>query len=132
MSRIRKQENIPRVESAHVVVAFHAAIHDGSIALKSDRLGSPFMIHIVREAPHALVNLSELHGSAGIVPDGVHEGLVEIAVIKENVRIVVPSVKMALNRPNRLNDAIQLLVPCEDNECTVHLLSLVWLWLQAS
>lgn len=77
------------------------------------------MIDPVRETPHGVVNLAELHRSTGIVLYGGLELLVEVAIVQKNIWIMVPTVEVPFNRLERLDNAIQLLISCEDDKSGV-------------
>lgn len=111
--------DLPRVESAHGVVALQSTIHDSSVALLRDALLGDLGINPFREAPHLGANLAKLNGSRGVILDGVLECLVEVAIVQENVGIMVPTVEMALDRLDGLDDSIKLLVPRQNNKSTI-------------
>lgn len=90
--------NSPRVESAHGVIAFQSTIHDSCVALLRDALFGHLRIDPFGEAPHFRADLAKLDGGGGIVLDSVLEGLIEVAIVQENVRVVVPAVEVALDR----------------------------------
>lgn len=104
-----------------MMVALHSTIHDGSVSLLPDTFLGHLVVDPVRETPHAAFDLAELHGGAGVVLDGGHEVLVEVAIVQKNVRVVIPAVEVPFNRLERLNDTIQLLVSCENDEGSVGL-----------
>jgi len=106
----------PGIESTHVVITLHAAIHDGSIALFPDALFCNIDIDPVGIAPHAGINLSKLDGRAGVVPDGLDEGGIEVSIVQEDVWVVKPPVKVSLHRLYRLQDTLQLFISCEYDE----------------
>lgn len=71
----------PRVKPAHVVIAFHATIHNGSISLLPNAFLCNFMVNPVGITPHGLVDLAKLNWGAGIVGDRVLELIVEVTII---------------------------------------------------
>lgn len=111
--------DIPRVEAAHVVITLHATIHDGGITLLSDALLGNFVVDPVGEAPHGVINFTELDIPAGVVHDGVFEVLVKVAVVQEDVGVVPPPVEMTLNGLDGLDDAVKLLISGKDNKSGV-------------
>lgn len=98
------------------MVAFHAAVHDGIIALLVDALLGHLGIDPVGIPPHVRTDPAELDRRRGVVPDRVHEGLVEVYVVQEDVRVMIPAVEVALDRLHRLDHAVEFLVPREDDE----------------
>ena len=108
--------HIPRVESAHGVVTFHATVHDRGVTLLGDTLLRDLGVDPVRETPHVRANLAELDGSRGVVLDGVLEGVVEVAIVQEDVRVVIPAVEVALDGLDGLDDTVQLLVSGENDK----------------
>lgn len=86
-----------RVEATHVVVAFHAAVHNGLITLLSDAFACNFLVDPVRISPHTRVNLPKLDRRACVIGDSFFERRVEIAVIQEDVRVMEPAIEVALN-----------------------------------
>lgn len=117
--------NIPRVKSAHGVIRLHATVHNSSITLLGNALLRDSWIYPVWETPHAGIDLSELNGSAGVIHDGLLEVVVEVAVVQEDVRVMVPSVEVTLNGLNGLEDTVELLVSGQHNE------GCVCLWFRA-
>lgn len=111
-----ESQDIPRVESAHGVVTFHATVHDSSITLLGDTLLGDLGVNPVRETPHVRANLAELDGSRSVVLDSVLEGVVEVAIVQKDVGVVVPAVEVALDGLDGLDDTVQLLVSREDDE----------------
>lgn len=112
-------EHPPRVESAHMVITLHSSIHDRSITLFSDTLFGNFMVHPVRVTPHGAIDLAKFHRGAGVVFDGFLEHIIKVAVIQKDIRIIKPPVKVPLNRLERLNNTIQLLIPGQNDERSV-------------
>ena len=94
------------VEAAHVVVAFHAAVHDGLIALFAGSFLRDVGVGPVRVAPVVGGDFAEFDGGGGGVPDGFFEGRVEVAVVEEDVGVVEPAVEMALDALDALDHAI--------------------------
>ena len=116
-----------RVESAHGVVRFHSTIHDSCITLLRNTLLGDLWIYPVWETPHAGINLSKLNRGASIVGDCLLEVFVKVAVVQENIWVMVPSVEMALNGLDGLQDTLKLLVSGQNDESSVCLwLSSVW------
>lgn len=106
----------PRVEATHEVVALHATIHDGSIALLGNALLCNFFIDPVRKAPCARLNLAKLDGGRGIVSHSLLEVVVEVGVVEEDVRVVVPPVEVALDGLDGLDHSVNLLVAGQDDK----------------
>ena len=114
-----------------MVIALHAAVHDCCIPLLTDALSRNVRIDPVWEAPHRRIDLTKLHGRAGVVLYRVLESIAEIAVIEKHVRIVEPPVEMSFDGLDRLNDTLQLLVSRENDERSVGARS-IHLWVQTS
>lgn len=112
----RKTSHVPRVEPAHVVITLHTTVHDSSVALFPDAFLGDLVVNPIWETPHGVVNLAEFHGSASVILDGGHELLVEVTIVQENVRVVVPAVEVTLNRLERLDHTVQLLVPRQNDK----------------
>lgn len=93
----RRQTNKPRVKPAHGMITFHASVHDRSVSLFGNAFPSDFGIDPVWESPHAGVNLSELYWRTRIVRYRLLECRVEVAIVEEDVRVVIPSIEMTLN-----------------------------------
>lgn len=98
------------------MIALHATIHNRGISLLGNALLCNLWIYPIRETPHAWVNLTKLDRGAGVVHDCILEGRVELAVIEEDVWIVIPSVEMTLDRLDRLNDTVQLLISRQNDK----------------
>ena len=98
------------------MITLHATVHDGGVTLLRDAFSCHVVIDPIWIAPHAGINLPKLYRSAGVIGHVVLEGLFEIAVVKEHIWVVEPSVKVSLYRLDRLYDAIYLFIPCENNE----------------
>lgn len=73
--------DIPRVESAHMMIALHTTIHDSSVTLLSNSLSGNFMIYPIWISPHGLIDLTKLNGGTCIVLDGVFELLVKVSIV---------------------------------------------------
>ena len=101
------------------MIALHSTVHDQRVALFPNALLGNIVIRPVRETPHGAVNLAEFSVSAGIVSDRVLEFLVEIRVVQEDIGIIVPAVEMPLDRLDRLNHALDFLIPSQDNKRSV-------------
>ena len=110
---------IPRVEPAHMVVTFHTAVHDSRIPLFADPFSRNVRIDPVWKSPHRRIYLTKLHGCAGVVLNRVLELVAKIAIVEEDVGIVEPSVEMPFDGLDRLNDSLQLFIPCQDDKCSV-------------
>ena len=115
------RKNIPGVESTHGVVRFHATVHNSSITLLGDTLLRNSWVYPVGEAPHAGINLSKLNSSTGVVHDGLLEVVVEVAIVQEDVWVMIPPVEVALNGLDGLEDTVKLLVSGQHNEGCVRL-----------
>ena len=114
-----EKSNIPRIEPAHGVVALKTTVHDSSIALLGDTLFPHLWIKPVRVSPHVMIDFAKLHRAGRVVLDRVLEGRVELSIIEEDIRVVIPAVEVALDRLDGLDDAVQLLVSGEDHEGAV-------------
>lgn len=101
------------------MIALEAAVHDGGVALLRDTFLGDLGVDPVGEAPHVGADLAKLNGGGRVVLDGVLEGLVEVAIVEEDVGVVVPAIEVALDGLDGLDDTIQLLVPGQDDKGTV-------------
>lgn len=115
----RQKKDSPRIEPAHGMVTFQTTVHDGSITLLGNALLGDLGVDPVGEPPHIRTDLAKFNRGRGIVLDGIFEGLVEVAIVEEDIWVVVPAVEVTLNGLDRLNDTFQLLVSGEDNEGAV-------------
>lgn len=98
------------------MVTLKSTVHDSSVTLLRDALLGDLGIDPFRKAPHLGANLTKLDGSRGVVLDSILECLVEVAIVQEDVGVMVPAVEVALDRLDGLNDTIKLLVSCQNNE----------------
>lgn len=89
-----------------MVVALHASVHDGGVTLFPNTLLGDFMINPVGITPHRLINLAKLNGGAGVVLDRRLEGVIEITIVQEDVRVVEPAVEVSFNGLERLNNSV--------------------------
>lgn len=101
------------------MVALHATVHDGTVTLLGDTLFGDLGIDPVGESPHVGADLAKLDGTRGVVANRLLEGLVEVAVVEEDVGVVVPAVEVALEGANGLDDTIELLVSGENDKGSV-------------
>ncbi len=79
------------------MVAFHAAVHDGIIALLLYSFLGNFMVYPVRIAPHTGVDFPKLHLTTRVVLYRLFECLIEDPIVKEDVGIMKPVVEMPLD-----------------------------------
>lgn len=98
------------------MVAFHSTVHDGSIALLPDALFGNLMVNPIGESPHGVVNLAKFNFRTGVVLDRRLEILVEVAIVEENIGVVPPPVEVSLNRLERFDHTIQLLISSKDDK----------------
>jgi len=98
------------------MIALQPAIHDGIITLFGDTLLGHLGINPVGVPPHIGADLAELDRAAGVVADSLLEVVIEVAVVQEDVGVVVPAVKVAFNGLERLDDAVELLVARQHDE----------------
>lgn len=54
-----------------------------------------------------------------MVPDGVHESLVEIAIVEEGVWIVVPVIEVSLHRLDRFYHSFQFLIASKNDKGSI-------------
>lgn len=101
------------------MVALQSTVHDSSVTLLRNALLGDLGIDPFREAPHLGANLAKLDGGRGVIFDGVLECLVEVAIVQEHVRIMIPAVEVALDRLDGLDDSIKLLVSRQNNKSTI-------------
>ncbi len=86
-----------RVETAHVMVTFHAAVHNGLITLLPDAFACNFLVDPVRISPHTRIDLPKFDRRACVIGNGFFERRVEIAVVEEDVGVVEPAIEVTLN-----------------------------------
>lgn len=103
-----------------MMITGHTTVHDGAIALLRDGLGGLIGVNPLGKAPHALVDLAKLNGSRSVVLDGLHEGRIEVAIVQEDVGVMIPAIEVALNRPDRLDNTFEFFVAGKDNERGIH------------
>lgn len=101
------------------MVALQATVHDGGVSLLRDTLLGDLGVDPFGKAPHLRADLAKFHRGGGVVLDGVLECLVEVAIVQEDVGVVVPPVEVALDRLDGLNDTVQLLISGQDDESAV-------------
>lgn len=101
------------------MVAFQSTIHDSGIALFCDAFLCSLVVNPVRETPHIGTNSAKLDGSGGMVANCLFEMVVELAVVEEYVRVMVPSVEVTFHRLQRLNHTVQFLVSGQNNEGSI-------------
>jgi hypothetical protein len=98
------------------MITLHTTVHDGGITLLSNPLLGDLRVNPVRETPHGVINFAEFNRSAGIVLHGSLEVIVEVAVVQEDIGVVIPAVEMTLDGLERLDHTIQFLVSGENDE----------------
>jgi hypothetical protein len=98
------------------MIALHAAIHDGIIALLCDALLRDGWVHPFWESPVACWYLAPLDRCACVIQHRLFERLVEDSVVQEDVWVVVPPIEVSLNRLDRLYYTFQFLIPRQDYE----------------
>lgn len=98
------------------MVTFHASVHDGCVALLPDSFPQDLVVGPIGESPHAFVDLAELTGPAGIIRDRVLERFVEVTVVQEDIRVVIPPVEVPFDRLHRLDNTVQFLVSRQNDE----------------
>ncbi len=111
--------NSPRIESTHMVVTFHASVHDCGVSLFPNTFSCNFVVHPVRITPHGRIDLAKLDRRTCVIGDGMFETIAEVAIIQKHVRIMEPSVEMSFYRFERLYDTFQFFVPCQHYEGAV-------------
>jgi hypothetical protein len=94
LSMVDGDVGLPRVEAAHMMIALHATVHNGLVALLRNAFLRDCRIYPVGEAPLLRRYLTPLNRRACVVQDGVFEGLIEDSVVQKDIRIVEPSVEM--------------------------------------
>lgn len=109
------------------MVALETTVHDGSVALLGNSLLGNLLIDPVGVSPHVGTDKAKLDGGRSVVSHSLLEGLIEVAVVEEDVRVVEPAVEVTLNRLDGLDDTIQLLVACKDDKGGVGARSLICL-----
>lgn len=111
--------SLPRVEATHLVIALQPAVHDGSIALFRNAFLCNRRVNPVGKSPHVGSDLAKLNLPRCVVSNGFLEVVVEVAVVEEDVGVVVPSVEVAFDRLDRLDNTVNLLVSGKDNEGSI-------------
>jgi hypothetical protein len=101
------------------MIALHAAVHDGAVALLSDALLHDRRISPVWEAPVLWRDLAPFHYRLCVIANSLLESRVEVAVVQEDIGVVIPPVEMSLKRLDGLNHAVKLLVSGEDHNCRI-------------
>ena len=101
------------------MVTLKTTIHDSSITLLRNALLGNLGIDPFGESPHVRTDLAKLDWGGCEVLDSVLECLVEVAIIQEDVWVVVPPVEVALDGLDGLNDAFQFLISGQDDEGAV-------------
>ena len=96
------------------MVALHAPIHNCSVSLLSNTLFCRLQIDPVRVTPHIRVYLAEFDSRASVIYNCLLECLIEVAIVKENIRIMKPSVEMPFHRFYGLDHTLQLLISRQD------------------
>lgn len=109
-------KDLPRVEPAHVMVAFHPSVHDCSIPLLADPLSSDIVIYPIWISPTGWIYRSKFNRSACIVGNSLFECRIERVVIKEHIWVVEPPIEMPLYRLHGLYDSFQFLIPRQHHE----------------
>lgn len=98
------------------MVAFQSTVHDGIVTLLGDAFLGDLVIDPIGESPHVGSDLAKLDGARGVVADSLLEGLIELAVVEEDVGVVVPAVEVALYGADGLEDTLELLVSGENDK----------------
>lgn len=101
------------------MVTLEATIHDSRITLFSNTFLSNLVVDPVRVSPHLGANSTKLDSTRGVVADDILERLIELAVIQENIGVMKPSVEVAFDGLDGLDDTVKLLVPGEDDESAI-------------
>lgn len=110
------------------MVALETTIHDCGVSLLRNAFLGDLGIDPFGKAPHFGTDLAKLNRSRRVVLDDILEGLIEVAVIQEDVWVVVPAVEVTLDGLDGLNDTVQFLIPGEDDEGAIDPgLGCVWL-----
>lgn len=107
------------------MIALHTTVHDGGVTLLPDTFLGHLVVNPVGETPHGVIDLAEFHGCASVVLDGGSELIIKVAIVQEDIRVVIPAVKVTLNRLERLNNTFQLLVPGQNDKGSIGTRSLV-------
>jgi len=95
-----------RVEAAHVMVTFHATVHNGLVSLFANTFSCNFFVDPIWISPHARVDLPKFYRRTCVVGDGFLEGGIEVAVIQKDVGIVEPSIEVPFNGLDGLHNAV--------------------------
>lgn len=98
------------------MITLQPTIHQRSITLFPNPFPRNLRVHPVREPPHGRIDLAELDAGLGMILHGLHEGIVEVAVVEEDVWVVIPSIEVALEGAHGLDDTIEFLVAREDDD----------------
>ncbi len=98
------------------MVALEATVHDSVIALLGDAFLGDLGVDPVGETPHLRADLAKLNVTGSVISDHLLESLVELAIVEEDVGVVVPPIEVALNRLEGLQNTVQLLVSGQDDK----------------
>lgn len=102
-----------------MVITFETTVHDGSVALLRNAFLGHLLVDPVGVSPHVRADLAKLNVRRGVLLHSLLEGLIEVTIVEEDIRIVIPAVEVALHRLHRLDHTIQFLVSGEDNEGSI-------------
>jgi hypothetical protein len=101
------------------MVTLQATIHDSGVTLLRNALLGRLDVHPVRITPHVRADLAKLDSPGSVVCDSGLEGVVEVAIVEEDIGVVIPPVEMPFHGLDRLDDSFQVAVPGEYDECSV-------------
>lgn len=107
------------IEATHVMVTFHAAIHNRSISLLSNSFSSNLMINPIRIPPHGSIDFAKLCFSACVILNATFEFIGEFAIVEEDVGIVKPAIEMSFDTLHRLYYSLELLISSKNNKGSI-------------
>lgn len=98
------------------MVALQSTVHDSCITLLGNTLLCNLGVNPLRETPGVRLNLAELNMTRRVVSHSILEIIVELDVVEEDIRIVIPAVEVAFHGFDGLDDTIDFLVPGENDK----------------
>lgn len=114
-----QKDGIPRVEPTHKVVAFQSTVHDGSISLLCDAFLGHLVVGPVREPPHVGTYFAKFDGARSVISYRLLEVIVELAIVEENIGVMVPPIEVAFHRFEGLQNTIEFFVSGQDHKGSV-------------
>ena len=111
--------SLPRVETAHVMIALHPTVHDSRVTLLLNAFFCDSRIHPVREPPLLWTDFPPFHLATCVIHYRLLECRIEVSVVEEDIRVVEPAIEMPLDRFYGLEYTIQFLIPRQHHESCI-------------